>query len=109
MTAFYDDAVQSRRQPGYFVFNDVFSITRLYSSLCVQTGSGAHPASSSMGTGVLSPGVKRGQLTTHPHLVQRSRMSRSCTCSPPSASVECSETALAFRLHSVDYTIVSDS
>jgi hypothetical protein len=28
-------------------------------SLCVQTGSGAHPASSTMGTGgVLSPGVK---------------------------------------------------
>jgi hypothetical protein len=29
-----------------------------YSSLCVQTGSGAHPASCTMGTGVLSPGVK---------------------------------------------------
>jgi hypothetical protein len=28
------------------------------SSLCVQTGSGAHPASCTMGTGVLSPGVK---------------------------------------------------
>jgi hypothetical protein len=28
------------------------------SSLCVQTGSGAHPDSSTMGTGVLSPGVK---------------------------------------------------
>jgi hypothetical protein len=26
-------------------------------SLCVQTGSGAHPASCTMGTGVLSPGV----------------------------------------------------
>jgi hypothetical protein len=42
------------------------------SILCVQTGSGAHPASSPMGTGVLSPGVKRGRgvmLTTHPHLV----------------------------------------
>jgi hypothetical protein len=38
-------------------------------SLCVQTGSGAHPASCPMGTGVLSPGVKRGRdvtLTTHP-------------------------------------------
>jgi hypothetical protein len=34
--------------------------------------------------GVLSPGVKRGQgvtLTTHRHVVQRSRMSRSCTSS----------------------------
>jgi hypothetical protein len=28
------------------------------SSLCVQTGSGAHAASCTMGTGVLSPGVK---------------------------------------------------
>jgi hypothetical protein len=27
-------------------------------SLCVQTSSGAHPASCTMGTGVLSPGVK---------------------------------------------------
>jgi hypothetical protein len=45
------------------------------SNLCVQTGSGAHPASCTMGTGVLSPGVKRGRgvmLTTHPHLVPRS-------------------------------------
>jgi hypothetical protein len=32
--------------------------------------------------GVLSPGLKRGRgvtLTTHPHLVPRSKMSRSCT------------------------------
>jgi hypothetical protein len=47
-----------------------------YSSiLCVQTGSGAHPASSPWVPGVLSPGVKRGRgvmLTTHPHLVPRS-------------------------------------
>jgi len=28
------------------------------SNLCVQTGSGAHPASCKMGTGVLSPGTK---------------------------------------------------
>jgi hypothetical protein len=36
--------------------------------------------------GVLSLGVKRGQgvtLTTHPHLLPRSRMSRSYTSSPP--------------------------
>jgi hypothetical protein len=35
--------------------------------------------------GVLSPGVKRGRgvmLTTHSHLLPRSRMSRSCTFSP---------------------------
>jgi hypothetical protein len=55
------------------------------SSPCVQTGSGAHPASYPMGTGVLSPGVKRGRgvtLTTHPHLVPRLSMSRSYTSSP---------------------------
>jgi hypothetical protein len=56
------------------------------SSPYVQTGSGAHPASYPMGTGALSPGIKRGRgvtLTTHPHLVPRLRMSRSYTSSPP--------------------------
>jgi hypothetical protein len=51
---------------------------------CVQTGSGAYPASCPMGTGGLFPGVKRGRgvtLTAHPHLVPRSRMSRSYTLS----------------------------
>jgi hypothetical protein len=41
------------------------------SSPCVQTGSGAHPASYPVGTGGSFPGVKRGRgvtLTTHPHL-----------------------------------------
>jgi hypothetical protein len=41
---------------------------------------------STMGTGGFSPGVKRGwgvTLTTHPHLVPRSRMSKSYTSSPP--------------------------
>jgi hypothetical protein len=36
--------------------------------------------------GVLSPGLKHGRgvtLNTHPHLVLRSRMSRSYTASPP--------------------------
>jgi hypothetical protein len=57
-----------------------------------------------MGTGALSPGVKRGwgvMLTTHPHhphLVPRSRMSRSYTSSHPmrlhGASMACSGTAL---------------
>jgi hypothetical protein len=46
------------------------------SSLCVHTGSGAHPASCTMRTGGPFPGgVKRGRgvnLTTHPHLVPRS-------------------------------------
>jgi hypothetical protein len=45
-----------------------------FSSLCVQTGSGAQSASCTMGTGGPFPGVKRGwgvTLTTHPHLVTR--------------------------------------
>jgi hypothetical protein len=49
--------------------------------------------------GVLSPGVKRGRgmtLTTHPHPVPRSRMSRSYTSSPPSAYMACRETALLY-------------
>jgi hypothetical protein len=42
----------------------------------VQTGSGIHPASYSMGTGALSPGIKWPgmELTTHPHLVLKLRI-----------------------------------
>jgi hypothetical protein len=50
------------------------------SSLCVQTGSGAHPASCTIATGGPFPGAKArpGRETDHsPHLVPRSRMSRS--------------------------------
>jgi hypothetical protein len=57
----------------------------LLSNLCVQTGFGAHPASCTVGTGVLSPGLNCGRgvtLTTHPHLVPWSRMSKSDTSSP---------------------------
>jgi hypothetical protein len=56
------------------------------SSLSVQTGSEAHQASCTMSTGGSFAGAKRGRgvmLTTHPHLVPRSRMSRSYTSSPP--------------------------
>jgi hypothetical protein len=46
-------------------------------SLChrVQTGSGAHPAFYQMGTGVLSPGIKRPgrKLTSYIRLVPRLR------------------------------------
>jgi hypothetical protein len=52
--------------------------------------------------GVLSPGVKRGRgvmLTTHPHLVPRSRMSRSYNSSPPSACMACRGTALLYLLY----------
>jgi hypothetical protein len=53
---------------------------------CVQTSSEDHPASYPMGTEDSFPGVKRGRgmtLTTHPHLVPRSRMSRSYIFSLP--------------------------
>jgi hypothetical protein len=48
------------------------------SSLCVQTGSGAHSAC----YGFFPQGLKRGRgvmLTNHPHLMTRSTMSRSYT------------------------------
>jgi hypothetical protein len=48
--------------------------------------------------GVLSPGLKRGRSvtpTTHPHLVPKSRISRSYTSSLPSAFMACSGTTLA--------------
>jgi hypothetical protein len=67
-------------------------------TLCVQTGSGANPASCTMSTVGPSPGVKSGRgvtLTTHPYLVPRLRMSRSYTSSPPSAFMACGRT-LAF-------------
>jgi hypothetical protein len=60
------------------------------SSLCVQTGSEAHPASCTMGTGGPFPGAKArpGRDADHsPHLVSRSRMSRSYTSSPPCPSI----------------------
>jgi hypothetical protein len=56
------------------------------SNFCVQTGSEVHPAPCTMGTGGPFPGAKRGRgvtLTTHPHLVPRSRMGRSYIFSPP--------------------------
>jgi hypothetical protein len=46
------------------------------SNLCVQSGSGAHPVSYPMGTGVLSPRQLRDSDHS-PHLVLRSLMSRS--------------------------------
>jgi hypothetical protein len=55
----------------------------LFSRICFQTGSGAHTASCPMGP---SPGLKSGRgvrLTTHPHLVLRSRMCRSYISSLP--------------------------
>jgi hypothetical protein len=63
-----------------------------------QTCSGAHPASCTMGTGRPFAGAKARpgrDADNSPHLVPRSRMSRSYTSSPPSAFVACSGTALA--------------
>jgi hypothetical protein len=70
------------------------------SNFCVQTGSEAHPASCPMDTGDPFHGAKRGRgvtLTTHLHLVPRSRMSKSYTTSLPSATMACSGTALIFQ------------
>jgi hypothetical protein len=55
------------------------------SNLSVQTGSVAHPASCTMSIKVILAWVKRGQsmtLTTHPHLMPRSRIGRNCTHLP---------------------------
>jgi hypothetical protein len=73
-------------------------------SLCVQTGSEAHPASCPKGTGggVFSPRVKRGwgvTLTTDTRLVSRSRMRRRYNPSPPCRLHGDSGTALLFTLH----------
>jgi hypothetical protein len=59
-----------------------------FSSLCVQTGYEAHPASYAVDTSGPSSRIKRSWrmiLTTYPHLVPKSRMSRSCiyTSFPP--------------------------
>jgi hypothetical protein len=53
------------------------------SSLCVQISSEAHPASYSTGTGGKA---RPGRDANHsPHLVRKSRQSKSCTSSPPSS------------------------
>jgi hypothetical protein len=83
------------------------------SSLCVQTGSGAHPASCPVGTGGPFPGGKArpGSDADHsPHLVPRSWMSRSYTSSPPSPSMACSGTALLFTAKTTQHiSIISIS
>jgi hypothetical protein len=69
------------------------------SSPCVRTGFGAHSASCSMGIGVLFPGGeawRRRNADRSPHLVPRSKMSRSYFSSPPSASMACGGIALLY-------------
>jgi hypothetical protein len=71
------------------------------SSLCVQTGSGVHPASYAMGTGGPFTGGKARPASDPDHLpllVLRPRMSRSYISSPPSAFMACSGTALALAI-----------
>jgi hypothetical protein len=85
--------------PGTFHLEPVVNPTTQASSLCVQIGYGARPASCPMGTGVLSTGVKRGRgmtQTTHPHVVPRSWMSTSYTPLPPAPPCACCGTALPF-------------
>jgi hypothetical protein len=67
------------------------------SDLCVQTGSKAYPASCTMGTGGLFPGAKRGRgvtMTTHPHLVPRSKWVEAILPLPTSVTMACSGTVL---------------
>jgi hypothetical protein len=70
------------------------------SSLCVQTGSEAHPASCTMGTGGPFPGAKArpGRDADHsPHLVPKSWLSRSYASSLPCALKVCCGTALSLH------------
>jgi hypothetical protein len=72
-----DQAIEVRSPAGAKDFSSIF---------CVQTGSGAHPASCPMGTGGPFPGGKArpGRDADHsPHLMLRSWLSRSYTSSPP--------------------------
>jgi hypothetical protein len=83
-----DDGVQSPREEEDFS-----------SSLCIQTGSGAHPASCPMGTGgpfSRSKAWLGRDADYSPHLVLSLRMSRSYISSPSGASMACSGTALFF-------------
>jgi hypothetical protein len=73
-----DDRVIGVRSPA---------VARDFSSnLCVQTGSGSHPAPCKMGTGgpYLGGKARPGRDADHsPNLVPRSWMSRNYTSSPP--------------------------
>jgi hypothetical protein len=62
-----------------YIFHILPLISLVSIVLCVQTGSGAHPAFCTMGTGGPFPGAKAWpgrDADHHPHLVPRSRMSR---------------------------------
>jgi hypothetical protein len=66
-------------------------------SLCVQTDSGAHQASCTMGTGSLFPGAKarsRSDWPLTPIWCRDHEWAGTIVPLPPSASMTCSETAL---------------
>jgi hypothetical protein len=75
------------------------------SSLCVQTGSGAHPAFSPVGTGgsfpraEAQPGCDADHTPPSSAKVKKSRMSRRYTSSSPSVFLTCSGMALAFNIY----------
>jgi hypothetical protein len=63
----------------------VWFVLTVYKAVLCPNSSGAHPASCAMGTGGPLTKAKRGwgmTMTTHPHLVPRSRMSRSYSSYP---------------------------
>jgi hypothetical protein len=69
------------------------------SSLCVQTGSGAHPASCTMGSRVIFPGVKARPGRDADHSPPSSAEVKKVGAIPPlptSASMVCSGTALLY-------------
>jgi hypothetical protein len=77
----------------------IFQRQRIFSSLCVHTVSDVHPVAYPMGTGGPFAGGKarpRRDADNSPHLVPKSRMSRSCTFSPQSPYMACSETTLRY-------------
>jgi hypothetical protein len=72
------------------------------SSLCVQTGSGAHPASCTMGTAGPFPGAKARPRRDADHSPLSSAEvvnEEPYLLSPPSASMACRGTALPFFTH----------
>jgi hypothetical protein len=102
MHAFYSVVVNPIGEPGSSVSTvcgyglddraiEVRSLAEaryFFSNLCIQTGSGAHPTSCTVGTGGHSSWakVRPGRDADHsppPNLVSRSRMSWSYTSSPP--------------------------
>jgi hypothetical protein len=74
----------------------------------VQTGSGATQPPIQWVPGVLSPEVKRGRGVTlitppPPHLVPMSRVRKTYSFSPPSASMECNGTAYFYN-HTIPFS-----